>query len=151
LIKIHLRFVWAIRALSPFHDCRGPFPCFSDFPDYMALVRFRLVLFGLFIFEIYDRCPDTDVDKTISSHDYRIFLRELRAARKRSGLTQIDLANRLGETQSFVSKCERGERRLDIVEIRAFCFAMGLSISSFISKLEPKLSGNKVAGKANRI
>ena len=76
------------------------------------------------------------VDKSISSQHYRIFLRELRAARKRSGLTQVDLAARLGETQSFVSKCERGERRLDIVEARSFCRAFGVPFPTFARQLE---------------
>jgi ribosome-binding protein aMBF1 (putative translation factor) len=120
------------------------------FAEYIPLVHSGLVLFGLMLFGIYDRRLDTDVDKSISSHDYRIFLRELRAARKQIGLTQIDMASRLGETQSFVSKCERGERRLDIVEVRAFCQAMGLPLLSFVRKLEPKLSGKKAGGKTNR-
>jgi transcriptional regulator with XRE-family HTH domain len=79
------------------------------------------------------------MDKSISSHDYRIFLRELRSARKHRGLTQIDLAARLGETQSFVSKCERGERRLDILELRAFCLAIGTPLSDFVRRLEEAL------------
>ena len=39
-------------------------------------------------------------------------------------MTQIDMADRLAETQSFVSKCERGERRIDVAELRAFCRAL---------------------------
>jgi transcriptional regulator with XRE-family HTH domain len=39
-------------------------------------------------------------------------------ARKRAGLTQVELAERLGRPQSFVSKYERGERKLDVIE---FC------------------------------
>lgn len=80
------------------------------------------------------------VDKSITSQEYRTFLRELRAARERSGLSQVDLAARLGETQSFVSKCERGERRLDIVEVRVFCRAMGIPFTQFTRKLERALS-----------
>ena len=80
------------------------------------------------------------VDKSITSQDYRAFLRELRAARRRSGLTQVDLAKSLGETQSFVSKCERGERRLDVVELRAFCHAFGTSLPAFVQRLDRALS-----------
>ncbi|MBI1826413.1 MAG: helix-turn-helix transcriptional regulator [Planctomycetes bacterium] len=61
------------------------------------------------------------MDKSIHSKEYQVFLRHLRQARKKAGLTQIQLARRLSETQSFVSKCERGERRLDIVEVRRIC------------------------------
>jgi transcriptional regulator with XRE-family HTH domain len=81
------------------------------------------------------------VDKSITSADYRLFLRQLRAARKRSGLTQEDVADRLGETQSFVSKCERGERRIDVVELRAFCRAIGVSLGTFIGRLDRALVG----------
>jgi transcriptional regulator with XRE-family HTH domain len=80
------------------------------------------------------------VDKSITSQDYRTFLRELRASRKRSGLTQADLARRLKETQSFVSKCERGERRLDVIELRAFCRAFGMPVVEFIRDLERTLA-----------
>ena len=80
------------------------------------------------------------MDKSITSSDYRLFLRELRAARKRSGLTQGDMAELLRETQSFVSKCERGERRIDVVELRAFCRAMGLSLPTFAQHLDRALS-----------
>jgi len=48
------------------------------------------------------------------------FLQRLRRARKEAGLTQAEVAKRLGRTQSFVTKAERGERRLDVVELRAF-------------------------------
>ena len=51
---------------------------------------------------------------------YRRFLARLRAAREETGLTQADVARRLGKPQSFVSKCEAGERRVDVVELAAF-------------------------------
>lgn len=76
------------------------------------------------------------MDKSVFTRDYRIFLRCLRGARKRAGLTQIEVAARLGQTQSFVSKCERGERRLDIVEVRAFCRAIGVGFVDFVSEFE---------------
>ena len=79
------------------------------------------------------------MDKSIASDQYRVFLRELRAARKRSGMTQVDLAAKIGETQSFVSKCERGERRLDIVEVRAICQAFGSTLAAFSGHLEKVL------------
>lgn len=51
-------------------------------------------------------------------------------------MTQVQLAGRLGQTQSFVSKCERGERRLDLVEGRAFCVAMGVSFPTFVTEFD---------------
>lgn len=76
------------------------------------------------------------MDKSIFSGDYALFLVLLSQARKDAGITQAKLAERLGETQSFVSKCERGERRLDIVEARLFCVALGLEFPAFTAQLE---------------
>lgn len=51
--------------------------------------------------------------------EYRRFLARLRAARQQAGLTQAEVAKRLRRPQSFVSKCEAGERRVDVVELAA--------------------------------
>ena len=51
---------------------------------------------------------------------YRRFLGRLRAARREAGITQVEAARRLGKTQSFVSKSESGDRRVDVVELRDF-------------------------------
>jgi transcriptional regulator with XRE-family HTH domain len=91
-------------------------------------------------FGFYSQALFPSVDKSISSKEYRVFLRELRATRERNGLTQIDVAARLNETQSFVSKCERGERRLDIVELREFCRAIGVSLTLFVRDLDQMLA-----------
>jgi transcriptional regulator with XRE-family HTH domain len=76
------------------------------------------------------------MEKSIHSAEYAVFLRLFRETRRRAGLTQIDLAQRVGQTQSFVSKCERGERRIDVVELRTFCRAFGLNLKQFVSSLE---------------
>jgi transcriptional regulator with XRE-family HTH domain len=52
--------------------------------------------------------------------EYRRFLTRLRAARKGARLTQVEVAKRLRVQLSFVSKCESGERRVDVVELMAF-------------------------------
>ena len=51
---------------------------------------------------------------------YRRFLARLRDARLRADLTQAEVARRLRQPQSFVSKCESGERRVDVVELGEF-------------------------------
>ena len=79
------------------------------------------------------------MQKSISSKAYSVFLDHLRETREKLGITQEDLAEKLGESQSFVSKCERGERRLDIVEVRQFCLAMNISLDKFIRGFEKKL------------
>ena len=80
------------------------------------------------------------MQKSIHSADYDAFLASLRSARKATGLTQIDLAERLQITQSTVSKSERGERRLDVVELRHWCQALGVDFQEFCRKLDNKLS-----------
>ena len=79
------------------------------------------------------------MEKSIYSKDYALFLRHLRDARANAGVTQEELAARLGRTQSFVSKCERGERRLDIVEVLRFCRALRISFRAFVDEFEKKV------------
>lgn len=71
------------------------------------------------------------MEKAINSADYRAFLASLRAAREAAGITQVDLAGMLDVTQSWISNCETGQRRIDIVELRRWCLALGLSFSQF--------------------
>ena len=60
----------------------------------------------------------------------------LRQLRVDTGLRQADLAERLRQPQSFVSKYESGERRLDILELRDVCQALGLPLHEFVRRLE---------------
>jgi transcriptional regulator with XRE-family HTH domain len=66
--------------------------------------------------------------------------RLLRQIRLDVGLRQVDLANRLGRPQSFVSKYESGEKRLDILELRQICEAVGIPLVEFVRRLEDSLS-----------
>lgn len=79
------------------------------------------------------------IQKSIYSREYRLFLQQLREARERANLTQAQLARKLGCTQSFISKCERGERRVDIIELRALCRAMRLDVDAFVRQLKRTL------------
>lgn len=83
------------------------------------------------------------MEKSIYSRDYGVLIDKLRKAREDKGLTQTEVAERLGQTQSFVSKVERSERRIDVVELRAFCSAIGISFSSFTDRLDRVLNSNK--------
>ena len=76
------------------------------------------------------------MEKSIHSARYAVFLKVLKKARQKAGLTQEQLARKIGETQTFVSKCERGERRIDVIELRVFCRAFGVSLKQFVSALE---------------
>jgi transcriptional regulator with XRE-family HTH domain len=77
--------------------------------------------------------------KSIHSAQYAVLLQLLLDARTRAGLTQIQLAGKLRTTQSAVSKVERGERRLDIVELHAWCRALGTSFKKFAAELDERL------------
>lgn len=60
----------------------------------------------------------------------------LRQVRAEAGLTQMGLAKRLRQPQSFVSKYESGERRLDLIELRQICKGVGITLSDFIRRFE---------------
>ncbi|HAU38633.1 MAG TPA: transcriptional regulator [Phycisphaerales bacterium] len=60
----------------------------------------------------------------------------LRKVRTKAGLRQEDVAQRLGVPQSFISKYESGERRLDFVEVRQVCEALGISLADFVRLFE---------------
>jgi transcriptional regulator with XRE-family HTH domain len=83
------------------------------------------------------------MEKTIYTKEYKVFLRCLIEARKKAELTQSQLAERLGESQSLISKCERGERRIDVIELSRFCNALGLSLSDFSLQLTAALAKEK--------
>jgi transcriptional regulator with XRE-family HTH domain len=63
----------------------------------------------------------------------------LRQTRDEAGLTQVELAEALGRPQSFVSKVERGERRLDLLQLRELCQACGVSLAAFVKRFEAAL------------
>ena len=76
------------------------------------------------------------MEKSIYTREYAAMLRLLREAREQAEITQVDLAKKLDQTQSFVSKIERGERRLDIVQLRTICQVLGLTLADFVQRLE---------------
>jgi transcriptional regulator with XRE-family HTH domain len=63
----------------------------------------------------------------------------LRQIRLEAGIRQADVAQRLGQPQSFVSKYESGVRRLDLVELRQVCKAVGVSLEAFIRRFEESI------------
>lgn len=68
-----------------------------------------------------------------------MFLKRLREVHQATGLTQEEVAQRLGSYQRLVSRCLTGERRMDIIEVRAFCEALGISFSDFAAELDKAL------------
>ena len=69
-------------------------------------------------------------------HERKVFLRLLRRIRLEAKLTQTDLANLLGVTQARVSKYEQGERRMDVLELKRVCDAVGFPLIEFARQFE---------------
>ncbi len=79
--------------------------------------------------------------KAIQSGSYKAAQLLLVELRKSSELTQAELAKSIGVDQSFISKVERGERRLDIVEFIFYCNSLKVSPSEAIETLQQKIGG----------
>jgi transcriptional regulator with XRE-family HTH domain len=69
---------------------------------------------------------------------YGLFRLLLRKIREEAGLSQMELSKKLKKPQTFVSKSEIGERRIDFIETLDFCRACGMSMPSFVKRLEEK-------------
>lgn len=88
--------------------------------------------------------------KSIYTRQYEVLLTLLREAREKSGLTQTDLAQHLGMSQSDVSKCEIGARRLDIIEVKMWAETLGIGFLELVQSLEERTRTDIVLkGEAN--
>lgn len=74
---------------------------------------------------------------------YPVVTELLYRLRVNSGITQIELAKLLNTPQSFVSKVENGERRIDIVELREICIALNSNLTEFVIMMEKELNESK--------
>jgi len=81
---------------------------------------------------------NADVNKTIYSRQSECLQTTLAALRKSAGLTQRQLAEKLGREHSLVGRLELGERRLDMVEFYQFCKACGAEPETTARKLMRK-------------
>lgn len=86
------------------------------------------------------------MQKSIYSEEYAEMLSLLREARESAKLTQTELATKVAMSQSFVTKYERGETRLDLVQLRVLCHALGTSLLDFVSRYERRLSRKRRKG-----
>lgn len=76
------------------------------------------------------------MEKSIISKDYNLFLDFLKKTRRDANFTQIQIARKLKMTQSQISKVERGERRIDYIELRKWLQALGVPIVEFVTGFE---------------
>lgn len=71
--------------------------------------------------------------------DYDVLARLLRRLREDAGLSQLEVARALGRRQPFVSKYERGQRRLDLIELRRICAALDIPLATLVRRFENAL------------
>lgn len=83
------------------------------------------------------------MEKSIYTREYNAVTRVLKRVREEAEMTQVDLAEALGQSQSFVSKVERGERRLDIIQLRTLCETLGLTLAEFVDQLEKEIRSRR--------
>ena len=80
--------------------------------------------------------------QSTSSSDYWRPLVALRHARVEAGVSQVQLAEALGQLQTYVSKCELGDRRLDVIELMTWVIALGGDPVAFMAGLEDRIKRN---------
>lgn len=77
--------------------------------------------------------------KSVHSKRQRLLCESLEKARREAGLTQAEVARRLGKAQSFVSRYETGERRLDVLEFLSVAQALQMKAPEFLRRFERRL------------
>lgn len=75
----------------------------------------------------------------LHADSYAHFVDLLRSCREEAGVTQAQLAATLNVPQSYVSKCEAGTRRLDVIELREWLSALNRPLTDFVWALDVKL------------
>jgi len=80
----------------------------------------------------HNRIYTTNMSKSVYAKDYREIINRLKQARIDAGLSQQAVAAQLGKPQSYVSKIELKERRLDVAEVKKFAEIYKKNISYFI-------------------
>ncbi|TWT97281.1 helix-turn-helix domain-containing protein [Neorhodopirellula pilleata] len=83
------------------------------------------------------------VEKNLYTDRQQALLELLRECREQANLRQADVADRLEKPQSFVSKYESGERRLEILELLDVCEAIDTTLVAFVRRLEKRLAALK--------
>lgn len=79
--------------------------------------------------------------KSVHTARHKLFCGSLKRARKLAGLTQQEVAKRLGEHQSFVSRYETGERRLDVLEFMEVSAALAIDPAAHLRAFHRKIAG----------
>ncbi len=75
--------------------------------------------------------------KTIFTEEHKYLIERLKQARTEKGIDQIQAAVLLGKTQSYVSKVESGQRRIDVIQLKEFARIYEKPIDYFLKDNEP--------------
>ena len=81
--------------------------------------------------------------KTLNRKEYKILLELIYQIRVNAGLRQSDLAKILNCPQSFISKIESGERRIDLVELLDICKALNISLVELTDQFVNRVNDSK--------
>jgi len=92
-----------------------------------------------------DKGAEARAQKSLYRPENQTFLATLRAIRKRAGLTQGELGERLGRTQNYVTAAERGVVRLDWLHTRDWCQACSADLVIWATEIEQALDGRSAA------
>ena len=79
------------------------------------------------------------MNKELYNKRWKLFREVLKIERKHHKISQKRLAMTMGIEQSYVSKTEIGDRRLDVIELMEYCDAMGLTLTEFVFRMEGRL------------
>ncbi len=92
--------------------------------------------------------------KSIHRPEYEMLRILIRETRTQAGVTQEQLSDQLGRSQSFISDIERGVRRIDAIELRDVCRLLDTDMAAFLGELESRIgrrhAGNAAARKSSR-
>jgi hypothetical protein len=82
--------------------------------------------------------------KSIHKPEFSLILGLLRDARAQAGLTQAALGTKLGRPQTYVSDCELGVRRLDLLQAYEWCLACGTTLTALAKEIDRMLTDSSV-------
>lgn len=83
------------------------------------------------------------IQKTIHAKEYHVVISLLREYREQQQITQKELAERIGADQTFISKIEIGERRVDIIELKFICEALEIGLVQFVEQVEQRIKNKQ--------
>jgi len=85
--------------------------------------------------------------KSVFTSQYKNLVASLVEMRKTAGLTQRELADRLGRERSFIARVETGQRRVDLVELVWWCEACDTDATAKVSELVDQIRDRKHRGR----